>query len=112
MKTSSFEKEINVLRNDIDEVDSQLVKLLAKRRKITTNVGKLKSAAGMPIYVPEREAALLRKHRENAENSGLSADLIEDILRRLMRDSYISQDANGYRCVNTACKKKSNGFSH
>ncbi|NQZ79379.1 MAG: bifunctional chorismate mutase/prephenate dehydrogenase [Colwellia sp.] len=105
MKTSSFEKEINVLRNDIDEVDSQLVKLLAKRRKITTNVGKLKSAAGMPIYVPEREAALLRKHRENAENAGLSADLIEDILRRLMRDSYISQDANGYRCVNTACKK-------
>jgi chorismate mutase/prephenate dehydrogenase len=105
MTKTDFDQEINLLRTDIDEVDSQLVKLLAKRRKITTRIGKLKSDAGMPIYVPEREAALLRKHRENADKEGLSADFIEDILRRLMRDSYISQDANGYRCVNPDCNK-------
>jgi len=105
MKETDFDREIDILRNEIDEVDSQLVKLLAKRRKITTRVGKIKSDAGMPIYVPEREAALLRKHRDNANQEGLSADLIEDILRRLMRDSYISQDANGYRCVNPDCNK-------
>ena len=37
--------------------------------------------------------------------AGLSPDLIEDVLRRLMRDSYVSQDASGYRCVNVDCKK-------
>jgi len=105
MKETDFETEINLLRNEIDEIDSQLVQLLAKRRKVTTRVGKLKSDAGMPIFVPEREALLLNRHRENAEKLGLSADLVEDILRSLMRDSYTSQDANGYRCINTDCNK-------
>jgi len=105
MKETDFDIEINCLRNEIDDIDSQLVQLLAKRRTVTTRVGKLKSDAGMPIHVPEREALLLKRHRENAVKMGLSADLIEDIFRRLMRDSYTSQDANGYQCVNIDCNK-------
>jgi chorismate mutase/prephenate dehydrogenase len=37
--------------------------------------------------------------------AGVSPELIEDILRRLMSDSYISQDASGYQCVNTESGK-------
>jgi chorismate mutase / prephenate dehydrogenase len=99
-----FDRQLTQLRDQIDEVDSELVELLVKRRKITTKVGQLKSEVGMPIYAPDREAALLEKRRAQAEHSGISADLIEDILRRLMRDSYVSQDASGYRCVNPTSK--------
>jgi len=104
MDKAEFDRQLSQLRDQIDEVDSELVELLVKRRKITTKVGALKSEVGMPIYAPDREAALLEKRRAQAEQSGLSADLIEDILRRLMRDSYVSQDASGYRCVNPSCK--------
>ena len=105
MDKKSIEPQLKVLRDEIDNVDSQLVALLAKRREITTKVGELKSQVGMPIYAPDREQQLFKARRQQAEDNGLSGDLIEDILRRLMRDSYNSQDASGYRCVNPACKK-------
>ena len=100
-----FEQKLTGLRNEIDDIDSQLVNLLAKRLTVTAKVGALKSQVGMPIYAPKREAALISKRREQARTAGISADLIEDILRRLMRDSYVSQDASGYQCINPQCNK-------
>ncbi len=102
---ASFDEKLTNLRDQIDDIDSQLVSLLAQRREVTTQVGELKSQVGMPIYAPEREAQLLLKRRNQAINAGISADLIEDVLRRLMRDSYVSQDASGYQCINPECKK-------
>ena len=92
-------------RAEIDKLDSELVELLAKRRVITAKVGALKSEVGMPIYAPEREASLISERRKQAAATGVNPDLIEDILRRMMQDSYTSQDASGYRCVNPDCKE-------
>ena len=102
---SNFKDNLKILRDEIDDIDSQLVSLLAKRLAVTTKVGVLKSEEGVPIFAPEREASLISKRRNQAEQAGLSGDLIEDILRRLMRDSYVSQDASGYQCINPECKK-------
>ena len=105
MEKINIDFQLKNLRNEIDEIDSQLVDLLAKRRVVTTKVGALKSQVGMPIYAPDREEQLITMRREQAANAGISPELIEDVLRRLMRDSYVSQDASGYRCVNPDCKK-------
>ncbi|MBU2924855.1 bifunctional chorismate mutase/prephenate dehydrogenase [Colwellia sp. 4_MG-2023] len=102
---SNFDDNLKALRDEIDDIDSKLVNLLVKRLAVTTKVGELKSAEGMPIFAPDREAALIQQRREQAENAGLSGDLIEDVLRRLMRDSYKSQDASGYQCINPDCNK-------
>jgi chorismate mutase/prephenate dehydrogenase len=104
-KNVEFEIKLNDLRNEIDVIDSQLVELLSKRLDITSRVGQLKSQVGMPIYDPVREKSLFRKRRQQAIDSGISGDLIEDVLRRLMRDSYVSQDASGYQCINQQCNK-------
>ncbi|MEW6990080.1 bifunctional chorismate mutase/prephenate dehydrogenase [Colwelliaceae bacterium 6441] len=105
MDNKNIEPELKVLRDEIDTIDSQLVELLAKRRAVTTKVGALKSQVGMPIFAPEREAKLIAMRRQQAIEAGISPELIEDVLRRLMRDSYVSQDASGYRCVNPECRK-------
>ncbi|WP_286234768.1 bifunctional chorismate mutase/prephenate dehydrogenase [Thalassotalea sediminis] len=105
MEKSDITAQLKLLRDQIDDVDSQLVELLAKRRAITSKVGALKSEVGMPIYAPDRERELLALRRQQAADAGLCPELIEDILRRLMRDSYSSQDASGYRCVNPSCRK-------
>jgi chorismate mutase/prephenate dehydrogenase len=81
-------------RDEIDALDTQLVELLAARQKLTQSIGVVKRANSMPIYVPQREASLIAKRREQAEHMGVSGDLIEDVLRRAMRDSYYSQHAN------------------
>lgn len=97
-------QRLSALRMQIDEVDSELVKLLEKRNKITRSIGELKSEYAQPIYVPEREKALIEARRQQAKALGVSPDLVEDILRRMMRDSYHSQHAK-YACVNPDVEK-------
>jgi chorismate mutase/prephenate dehydrogenase len=96
--------KLNQLRQQIDGIDSQLVKLLAQRAKITAQVGKYKSQVGLPIYVPERETQLIAKRRLEAEQQNVSPVLVEDLLRRIMRESYHTQNVE-YLCTNPKIKK-------
>lgn len=102
--SKDYKRELDGYREQIDALDSQLVDLLAARQKVTRKVGNLKRANSLPIYVPEREASLIAKRREQAKNAGVSGDLVEDVLRRAMRDSYYSQHAN-YAKTNDAISK-------
>jgi chorismate mutase/prephenate dehydrogenase len=96
--------ELDELREQIDVLDSQLVDLLAKRAALTVKVGEYKSEVGMPIYVPEREAELIAKRREEAEDKGVPPTLVEDLLRRIMRESYHTQNRQ-YLCTNPKIEK-------
>jgi chorismate mutase/prephenate dehydrogenase len=100
-----FDAKLSALRAQIDDIDTQLVELLARRRQVTGEVGALKSQVGMPIFAPAREGQLINNRRQQAKAQGLNPELVEDLLRRIMRDSYISQDEKGYRQVNPQCKK-------
>ncbi len=93
-------EELNLLRDQIDVVDKQLVALLAERLKLVAGVGEVKSRHGLPIYAPDREAAMLAKRREEAAAAGVPPALIEDVLRRVMRESYSSEKDSGFKCVN------------
>lgn len=96
--------EINQLRKDIDAIDSQLVELLAKRNNLTRQVGVYKSQTGVPVYVPEREVELLSARKRQGESLGVSAELVEDLLRRIMRESYQTQDGH-FHCTNPDIRK-------
>ena len=47
------------LRNRIDEIDYELVRLLNERAQVVVEVGKLKSKTDGPIYAPDREKQFL-----------------------------------------------------
>lgn len=91
--------ELTALRDQIDEVDKALLDLLAKRLELVAEVGEVKSRYGLPIYVPEREASLLDSRRKEAESLGVPPDLIEDVLRRVMRESYASENDKGFKTL-------------
>lgn len=86
-------EQLQAVRQQIDAADSELVQLLLRRRELVAQVGVIKRAAGQPLYVPEREQQMLQLRRQQAEQAGLSADLIEDVLRRVIRESYQQQQA-------------------
>ncbi|RWU11701.1 bifunctional chorismate mutase/prephenate dehydrogenase [Pseudidiomarina gelatinasegens] len=90
---SDPEKELEMLRHRIDETDSELVRLLLQRRELAAQVGVVKRDLGQPLYVPEREAMMLEQRRQQAAGMGLSPALIEDVLRRVIRESYQQQQA-------------------
>ncbi|WP_265095472.1 chorismate mutase [Enterobacter hormaechei] len=89
--------ELTALRDQIDEVDKALLDLLARRMALVAEVGEVKSKYGLPIYVPEREASMLASRRKEAQALGVSPDLIEDVLRRVMRESYSSENDKGFK---------------
>ncbi|WCE29181.1 bifunctional chorismate mutase/prephenate dehydrogenase [Vibrio sp. SCSIO 43137] len=91
--------ELNELRDQIDAVDKQMIDLLAQRLSLVEKVGEVKSEHGLPIYAPDREAAMLASRRDEAENRGVPPQLIEDILRRTMRESYASENDSGFKCL-------------
>ncbi|MGL5130772.1 MAG: bifunctional chorismate mutase/prephenate dehydrogenase [Aeromonas popoffii] len=96
-------EELNALRDKIDVVDRQLIDLLAARLALVGEVGEVKSRHGLPIYAPDREASMLARRRAEAELLGVPGDLIEDVLRRVMRESYILESAsekdNHFKCM-------------
>ncbi|WP_063664446.1 bifunctional chorismate mutase/prephenate dehydrogenase [Aliivibrio fischeri] len=91
--------ELSHLRDQIDAVDKQILDLLAQRLHLVEQVGEVKSAHGLPIYDPSREAAMLASRRSEAEKKGVPPSLIEDILRRTMRESYSSENDSGFKCL-------------
>ena len=93
------------LRAQIDSLDEELLQLLAKRLDVVHKIGEVKQQHGLPIYVPQRESEMLQKKREAATKLGLSPNLIEDILRRIMRESYVSENQFGFKTVNPQIRK-------
>ena len=93
------------LRAQIDSLDEELLQLLAKRLNVVHKIGEVKQQHGLPIYVPQRESEILQKKREAATQLGLSPNLIEDILRRIMRESYVSENQFGFKTVNPQIRK-------
>ena len=65
-------------RRRIDELDRKLVELLNERSKCALEIGKLKQAANLPLYQPDREKEVL----ENAERNN-HGPLTDAAIRRL-----------------------------
>lgn len=93
-------EELQSLREQIDQVDKSLLSLLAKRMQLVAEVGEVKNKHGLPIYAPDREASMLASRRNDAQIMGISPDLIEDVLRRVMRESYTKENDKGFKTLN------------
>ena len=65
-------------RRHIDEIDKKLVELLNERSKCALEIGKMKQAAHLPLYQPDREKEVL----QNAESTN-QGPLTNAAIRRL-----------------------------
>jgi chorismate mutase len=78
--------EVEAWRRRIDLIDSQLMALLNSRSACAVEVGRIKRALGLPIYSPEREAAILE--RVMRENPGpLEPTAVRRVFERIIDES-------------------------
>ncbi len=80
------------LRNELTDVDRQLVELIAERQRIVAEIGRDKQARGAGTRDYKREKDVLDMGRARAAELGLDPDLVESILRNLIRSSLASQE--------------------
>ena len=58
--------DLKTLRNEIDQIDRQMVELFRQRMDVTRRVGEYKAAAGIPVLDQAREREVLRNKSELA----------------------------------------------
>ena len=75
---------LDSLRQEIDAIDDEILRLLSRRAALALQVGQVKKREGKRVFDPEREKAVLR--RVAAANKGpLSTTAIEHIYREIVR---------------------------
>lgn len=77
---------LDELRRRIDALDEQLVALLNQRARCALEIGRLKEAAGVPVYQPTREAEVLTNVRSH--NAGpLDAVAVTRLFERIIDEA-------------------------
>ncbi len=93
MSEKNDQSGLEAIRADIEAVDREFVKLLARRMQAVRLVGEIKAEEGTAIWDPAREARLLESWRKDAKKAGLSSHFAGRVLREILRYSRRSQEA-------------------
>lgn len=82
-----FTNKLNRMRNMIDEVDDELINLLAKRLQIIEEMALYKKDQNITVFQLERWQEILRTRSQWAEKLGISRHHIEKICQILHEES-------------------------
>lgn len=78
---------IDALRNEIDAIDDEITTLLARRMKVSEEIGKYKKQNRMAVIQPKRYNDLMQRRAEEAAKIGLSPDFMRDIFATIHQES-------------------------
>lgn len=87
------------LRQEIDDIDDQLAELLARRQEIVKQAAVLKHQAGEGMVSSQRELKILEHGAALEERFNLPSHLMQDIQRRILRQSYKEKGSGQYTCA-------------
>jgi len=74
---------LNEIRNEINSIDTELVKLLEKRFNLVLQVGQYKTVHNLPIFDNKRENIIIEKCKNQLSNKQFS-NYIEKIYIQIM----------------------------
>ena len=80
--------ELNELRNEINQIDDEILKLFLRRMEVTDQVADYKRQHDLPIYQPAREREVLKKVAEQAgDEKSAYARVLFSMLMELSKSS-------------------------
>ena len=90
-------KDLQIIREEIDEIDGQIVSLYEERMQRTTEVAEYKISVGKPVLDKQRESEKLERVRAQAkeENRYGVGDLFEHIMAMSRKRQYQLLRKNG-----------------
>ena len=82
----SPQNQIQTLREQIDDINLQILQLLNQRAQVASDIGKVQSEIGTSFYDPEREAQMLTVLQQ--ENNGpFSNETISHLFKEIFKAS-------------------------
>ncbi|MNO35958.1 Salicylate biosynthesis protein PchB [compost metagenome] len=83
---------LDEVRQRIDEIDRSLVSLLAKRGRLVMQAAGFKKTTD-DVRAPARVEQVIRKVREMADETGASAEVVEQVYRAMI-SAFIAEELN------------------
>jgi chorismate mutase / prephenate dehydrogenase len=83
---------LDELRHHLDELDEQLLRIVADRQRTSREIARVKRATGFPTRDYGREREVILTARQQAARFAVSPDLAETFMRLLIRSSLTTQE--------------------
>ncbi len=83
--------ELSRLRQEISNIDRQVLQLVRRRMDIAEQIGQSKQNSGLPVRDFRREVEVLRQARQESVGIGLDAELGETLIRQLIEGAVRTQ---------------------
>ena len=84
-------EDLASLRKKIDEVDNDLIELLARRMRISRKMGEYKKEKGMTIVQPKRYTEILDKRGAQGSLLGIAPECVKNIFEHIHEESVRQQ---------------------
>jgi chorismate mutase len=90
-ETKQTTENLTELRRQIDDIDDELLNVLAKRMRVSREIGQYKKEHNMPVLQTVRYDEILGKRTANAEKMGMGADFMRTVLEAIHEESIRQQ---------------------
>lgn len=84
-------EDLSALRSQIDEIDNQLLEILAKRMRISKEIATFKKEHAMTVVQTERYDEIMNKRVSQAQAMGMSMDFGREIFEAVHEESVRQQ---------------------
>ena len=84
--------ELQRLRDHLDIIDTQILKLLSQRMKLSADIGEIKRSHNMPLFQPERWQEVLERQMKTGVEMGLDSQFVKDITEKIHAESIRVQE--------------------
>ena len=90
-ESSQTTENLTALRHQIDSIDEQLLTTLAKRMRISREIGMYKKEHNMPILQSPRYSEILEKRSSMGLQMDLNPDFVKEVLKSIHEESVRQQ---------------------
>ncbi|GAB3035487.1 chorismate mutase [Natronobiforma cellulositropha] len=92
--TSAAESDLNALREEIEEIDRDLVELIARRTYVADTIAQVKEEEGLPTTDEQQEERVMDRAGTNAAKFDVDSNLVKAIFRLLIELNKVHQREN------------------
>ena len=89
--TTQTTESLTLLRQQIDQIDGEIIEALAKRMRVSREIGQYKKEHSMPVLQTGRYDDVLNTRARNAEEMGMSGDFMKTVYQAIHAESVRQQ---------------------
>ncbi|MFW5977689.1 MAG: chorismate mutase [Halohasta sp.] len=94
MSTNTEEKSLDELREEIEDIDRELVELIARRTYVADTIAEVKDDLDLPTTDESQEDKVMERAGENADKFDVDSNLVKAVFRLLIELNKVEQRQN------------------